>query len=75
MNEEGTRKAKVASSDSARSASQLFFNLPFLSPNGADGESTCVRPMRFARSAVAVRKHLSLLSYIGEMVGRHGAAL
>jgi hypothetical protein len=34
-----------------------------------------VPPVRFARSAVAVRMHLSLLSYIGEMVGRHGAAL
>src|SRR6266568_2721910 len=49
-----------------------FILLP--SKNGAGGESTCVPPMRFARSAVAVRKHLSLLSHAGKVVGRHGAA-
>ena len=52
-------------------ASQKFFN-PLSSFEM--GPSTCVQPMRFARSAVAVRRHLLLLSNIGEMVGRHGAA-
>ena len=32
--------------------------------------STCVQPRRFARSALAVRKHLSLLGHIGEMACR-----
>jgi len=72
--EGGPQKAEVPLSDDAQQASPLFFNLPFLPQNGADGEGTCVLPMRSARSAVAVRKHLSLLSHIGEMVGRHGAA-
>jgi hypothetical protein len=36
--EEGTQKAEVSLSDDAQQASPLFFNLPFRSPNGTDGE-------------------------------------
>ena len=74
--EGGPQKAEIPLSDDAQESSQLFFNLPFLPLNGADGETrTLVGQMRPAvYETAAVRKYLSLLSHIGEMVGRHGAA-
>ena len=69
--EGGSQKAEISLSDDAQQTSPLFFNLPFLPLNGADGETRalvgqCAR--QFAKLL------LSLLSHIGEMVGRHGAA-
>ena len=53
-----------------------IFQSTVLPRNGADGETRAlVEQMRPAvYETAAVCKHLSLLSHIGEMVGRHGFA-
>ncbi len=58
-------------SDDAQQTSPLFFNLPFLPLNGADGET---RTLVGQCARQFTKLLLSLLSHIGEMVGRHGFA-
>ena len=52
-------------------ASPLFFNLPFLPQNGADGET---RTLVGQCARQFTKLLLSLLSHIGEMVGMKGIA-
>src|SRR5207237_6319973 len=59
--EGGPQKAEVRLSDDAQQASPLFFNLPFLPQNGADGETRTLvgrtRPAVYETAAVAAEPH------------------
>src|ERR1043166_6021181 len=60
MIEEGTRKAKSRRAMLPENAFQRFFNLPFLSPNGADGETRTLVgqcPAVYETAAVAAEPH------------------
>jgi hypothetical protein len=62
--EGGSQKAEIPLSDDAQESSQLFFNLPFLPLNGADGET---RTLVGQCARQFTKLLLSLLSHIGEM--------
>ena len=61
--EGGPQKAEIPLSDDAQESSQLFFNLPFLPLNGADGET---RTLVGQCARQFTKLLLSLLSHIGE---------